>query len=434
MEYVDIFNDEYIAIAKKSVIYPRFKIEILDDYENAIMEITQDISADSSGTISVNYQQGVRRSCSITIIDKDGIFIPKSENGLFWINRKFKLYVGLDNKRNIIEDIPLLYDDNQTNEVLYSDNADDLLLARQGVSTETDTYWFSQGVFYITNPSTVRDFSNQKVTINGIDKFGILTSELGYNQLTGTYVISAGTNIYNAIKDILILDKGNGTVLDPISPILDSLFVNEVLPYDINKSPGSYLGEILIEIAKILGCDIFYDVNGVLNLVSGTIDISYSQKSSIWEYDDILPEYSGASLNHNFVNAINVVKVVSDNINGELFEFTAENNNPTSPTRIEVIGRKELALINSSFAYDQQTAENYATYVLNIKSIVQVQINFDSSLIPHIDVNQVVGVTDNYFNYIQQRFIIQSLDIPLSTSGLMNISASNIADLPYFET
>jgi hypothetical protein len=117
-----------------------------------------------------------------------------------------------------------------------------------------------------------------------------------------------------------------------------------------------------------------------------------------------------------------------------LFEFTAENNNPTSPTRIEVIGRKELALINSSFAYDQQTAENYATYILNIKSIVQVQINFDSSLIPHIDVNQVVGVTDNYFNYIQQRFIIQSLDIPLSTSGLMNISASNIADLPYFET
>jgi len=90
MEYVNIFNQEYINVAKSHTIYPRFKIEILDSNENAIAEITNDISADSAGSISINYQQGVRRSCTITLIDKDGLFIPKSENQYFWIGRKLR--------------------------------------------------------------------------------------------------------------------------------------------------------------------------------------------------------------------------------------------------------------------------------------------------------------------------------------------------------
>ena len=92
-----------------------------------------------------------------------------------------------------------------------------------------------------------------------------------------------------------------------------------------------------------------------------------------------------------------------------------------------------MPLINSSFVYNLETAQNYADYLLKIKSIVQVTIDFNSSLIPHIDVNNIVGISDTYFDYVQQRFIIQSLNIPLSTSGLMDISASNIADLPYYE-
>ena len=125
---------------------------------------------------------------------------------------------------------------------------------------------------------------------------------------------------------------------------------------------------------------------------------------------------------------------MSDNVNGEIVDYTAENNNPLSSTRIEVIGRKEMPLINSSFVYNMETAQNYADYLLKTKSIVQVTIDFNSSLIPHIDVNNIVGISDTYFDYVQQRFIIQSLTMPLTTSGLMDISASNIADLPYYET
>ena len=72
MDYEDIRNDRYEFLAKSSTIYPKFRLDILDKYEkNVVDEIVEDISQDNSGSISVNYQQGVRMSCSISFINKD---------------------------------------------------------------------------------------------------------------------------------------------------------------------------------------------------------------------------------------------------------------------------------------------------------------------------------------------------------------------------
>ncbi len=433
MEFTNVFNQGYMRAALQNNIHPKIKVEILDENESIISEITNDISADSVGRVSINYQQGVRATCSITLIDKDGSFIPKSENQLFWINRKFKIYMGLSTLRNFADDSILLYGLTPEQVVLYNALEDSFVLAGSKIEGEIDTYWFSLGVFYVTNPSAVRDLSNQTVTINGVDKFGIFGSELGYNQLEGTYLIPAGTNIYSAIRSILLLDKGNGYVLDFVSPILDPTFANEVLPYDINKAPGSYLGEILIEFGYILGADVYYDVDGRFTLTAGTADLFYEQKASIWEFSDALPEYSNAKLDFDFVNAINVVKVMADNINGKIIEYTAENNNPASSTRIELIGRKMAPMINSSYIYTENQAKEYAEFVLRNKSIVQTMLSFNSTILPHLSVNNVVGITDKYFDYERQRFIIKSIDIPLDTKSLMSISASNIAELPFAE-
>jgi hypothetical protein len=433
MEFTNVFNQAYILGALASNIYPKLKIEILDRDESVLFEITQNISKDSAGQVSINYGQGVRRSCSITLIDVDGSLIPNAKDGLFWIGRKFKIYTGLAVRKGIVDESNLLYGLTQELQVLYNNAPTSNIVVSSEATQLIDTYWFSQGVFYITNPSAVRDFSRKTVTINGVDKFGIFGSELGGNQIEGTYVIPTGTNIYAAIRDILTLDMGNGFPIDPIAPFLDPLFANEFLPYDINKSPGSYLGEILIEIATVLGCDIFYDINGQLQLIKATQDVFNESKASIWEYSDALTEYSNSSLNFDFTNAINVVKVIADNINGKIIEYTAENNNYQSSTRIELIGRKILPLVNSSYIYDQQRAKEYAEYVLNIKSIVQTTMNFNSSFLPHLDVNNIIGITDKYFGYERQRFVINGLTIPLSTDSQVSVSASNISELPYFD-
>ena len=394
--YLNILNSKYIDIAQRNTIHPMFKIELLDIYENIVDEITGDISTDTSGSISVNYQQGVRRSISLTFIDTDSRFIPDSKGNLIWANKKFKVFVGLKDEE------------------------------------KGSIYWFPQGVYYFTNATSSRDGANCKTTITGVDKFGKFGSELGYNQLESTYLIPAGTNIYSAIKGILNMDIGNGQPIDPIEPILDPIYIDEVCPYDIKKSPSEYLSEILIELADVLGCDIYYDINGRLRIDNGTIDVSYSNKASIWNFSDILPEYSNSSVSTNFVDFINAVKVVGNNINDQIYEYTAYNNNPESPTRVDLIGKK-MRYIDSATVYNEDRAKDYAVYKLNTLSILQLAINFSSTLLPHLDVNKIITITDKHFNYNMQRFIIQSLTIPLSYSELMTINASNVASLPYYE-
>lgn len=395
--FVDVYNTDYISLVKASVIKPKFKIELLDLYENTIGEITKDISADNSGSISINYQQGVRRSCSFTLSDTFGKYRPMSNDNIFGFNTKFKIYVGLENI--------------QTGE----------------------TYWFSQGIFYTTNPTSSHANSNKTVTVNGVDKFGIFTSDTGYNQLEGTYIVPAKSKLYAVVKDILSLELGNGYMIDPKEPHIDAEFIDYELPYDIKKSPGSYMGDILIELGNVLGADIFYDTNGILNITSGTTDITYSKQSSIWDFSDVLPEYSNGSVSLNTIDAINIVKVVGNQVNdSEIYIGNAENHNPLSPTAIEKIGRK-IYYEESANLPNQARADEYAKYVLNSKSIIQTAIAFSSTLIPHLDVNRVITITDDYYKYEQERFIIQSITMPLDSKTLMSISCNNIASLPYYD-
>lgn len=394
--FVDVYNSDYISLVKAPVIKPKFKIELLDLYENTIGEITKDISADNSGSISINYQQGVRRSCSFTLSDTFGKYRPMSDDNIFGFNTKFKIYVGLENI--------------QTGE----------------------TYWFSQGIFYTTNPTSSHANSSKTVTVNGVDKFGIFTSDTGYNQLEGTYIIPAKSKLYAVVKDILSLELGNGYMIDPKEPHIDAEFINYELPYAIKKSPGSYMGDILIELGNVLGADIYYDTNGVLTITSGTTDITYSQQSSIWDFSDVLPEYSNGSVSLNTIDAVNVVKVVGNQIEDQIYIGNAENHNPLSPTAIEKIGRK-IYYEESANLPNQARADEYAKYVLNSKSIIQTAIGFSSTLIPHLDVNRVITITDDYYKYEQERFIIQSITLPLDSKTLMSISCNNIASLPYYD-
>lgn len=396
-DFVDIYNSKYIELVKAPVIKPKFKIELLDLYENTIGEITKDISASNSGSISINYQQGVRRSCNFTLSDTFGKYRPMSNDNIFGFNTKFKVYVGLENI--------------QTGE----------------------TYWFSQGIFYTTNPTSSHANSNKTVTVNGVDKFGIFTSDTGYNQLEGTYIVPAKSKLYAVVKDILSLELGNGYIIDPKEPHIDSQFIDYELPYDIKKSPGSYMGDILIELGNVLGADIYYDTNGVLTITSGTTDITYSKQSSIWDFSDVLPEYSNGSVSLNTIDAINIVKVVGNQVNdSEIYIGNAENHNPLSPTAIEKIGRK-IYYEESANLPNQARADEYAKYVLNSKSIIQTAIAFSSTLIPHLDVNRVITITDDYYKYNQERFIIQSITLPLDARTLMSISCNNIASLPYYD-
>ena len=89
--------------------------------------------------------------------------------------------------------------------------------------------------------------------------------------------------------------------------------------------------------------------------------------------------------------------------------------------------------IESAAVYNKDRAKDYAEYKLNTLSIAQLAISFSCTFLPHLDVNKVISITDKYFNYNRQRFIIQSLTLPLSFDGIMSVSTCSLYYLPYYD-
>ena len=394
MEYTNIVNDKYREIASRDEIFVMYRVELLDHYENVLSSITDLVSAENTGNISINYQQGVRRSCTISILDVDGEFTQNIINGSA-INQKFKIYIGLKDIFN------------------------------------NDIYWFSQGVFCSIDPTV--DRVTRMLTLNGVDKYGFLGSETGYNQITAAHVIPVDTEIQEAIQQTLMLDLGNGRVIDAIPPIIDNTLLDQKMPYEMEKAPASYLSDIFIELGNIMGADTYYDVDGHMKYDSGTLDMSYSQQDSQWDFYDTLPEYLNPSLLLSTTEIVNSVTIVGNNSSDDLvFTYTAENHNPMSPVSIENIGRKEY-YEESPSVYDDSTAKDYAEYVLKQKSILNQAITFECTILPHLDVNKVITISDSFYGFNQERFIIQSIEIPLSSMSTMQVSAANVSSLPYYE-
>ena len=585
-DFYDVINTTIVNHLKYTPqVFPILKVELMDYLENTLTEITQDISKENAGSIEINYQQGVRRTCSITLINNLGSYIPSFNRGV-WLHTKFKVYIGFD--------------------------------------IGEDNYWYSQGIYILTNPSVLNERSNKTITLNGVDKFGVLGSETSFHELNGTYKIPAGTTVKNAIKDLLKMPIGNsggnliiynttagvykqhwrsakakgingciltelinnkypsqiktvtynnnllsvnaysydvgtyalnipvvnktsvshntdpllivayeGYPLDPKIPIIDNrtmeyydaveflgqdevmwnsgksytlkysddtfipivaysisqplykVYVNRQeipysttegvvprynynpnthglwidmgqaqlaatdtvsiiakmqgsigdikLPYDIVKSPNEFYADLLIEIATVCACDIYYDVNGYLNFVKGNEKQEMDNLPTVWEFSDKSNYYFDATLDMDFTNMFNVIKVVGTNESAkDVCEKTVKNTQLNSPMCVQILGEK-IKYVESSFCYNQPRTEDFANYLLRKYSRLQETLGFSSILLPFIDVNQVIQITDEYFELNCARFIIQSLSIPLTTDSLMQITSSNTANIPYFE-
>ena len=395
-EYYNDYNSDYLSLCNNTVIHPKIKIELLTHEEYVIGEITQEISLSNSGTISINYAQGVRRSCSFSLINIDGKYFP-SENSFFWINRKFKLFLGLKSENGEI-------------------------------------YWWSQGIF-ITKNATVSDYT---VNIDAIDKFGLFTEDLKQHVLQGDYLIPAGENIVTAIKDTIILGMGDpqNKPIDPIEPIIDVEYINEKFPYDIKKSSGESLGSVLTEIATALGSDIYYDTEGHLiftRTFGDSITSEYVYMAHQWDFDKSNSELSSSSISFDLGNVINAVTVRSTDAMQDdynmVYSYTAKNNNPTSPVRVSAIGLKWSEVVETPMATSKKKCYQYANYLLKKNTLIATTLSIKCSLIPHLDVGKTIGLTYEEYGYDKATFIIQTIDISLDT-GEMEISASLAQWLP----
>lgn len=405
MEYFNKNTKEYRQLLSSPHRIYRIKIELLSYNESVIGEITRDLSISAQGQITINYNQITRRACSLSLINVDDKYIP-SVNNLIWFNRKFKMWIGISDMHENI-------------------------------------YWWSYGVYYTKSAKS----DKHTLYLEGIDKGGALDGSLKTG-MTGTqFIIPVNQSISNCIKEALMIDAstlvpydtqvtGACMPIDPIEPIIDTDYDTVYVQSEISIDENNYISELFTAFANGYGCDIYYNNEGRL-VLTRRLNVSRSDEYRFvghqWEYSDIAYLYSDCEVEYQF-DGCNVVTVYTNATDITNVSYTAANNNPLSPLRVNAVGvrrmeSQELTYVDVSESEMHSRCKAYADYLLTKESMVGMNVTFSSAIIPHLDVNKTIGLTDSIQGFENETFVVQNISIPLS-AGIMSVTATNVSWLP----
>ena len=399
-DYYDISNNYYYRALASLYKSQRLRIDFLDHQENTLYRVEQDIDSSDAGKIVNNNAQGTRRSFSFNLINVNNIYNLLDED-TFWFNRKFRVYLG----------------------IAYQD----------------DTFWFSKGV-YITQNATL-DSMTKTVSLNGVDKYAQLDGTLNVLQADEIdTVFEVGSTISNVIHDILMMDIGNGMVLDPIEPIIDPDIGNQKLYKEFTMSAGSYYGDFLTEIMTSFGCDIFYDTLGrltVRRVFNDDRPYWYAFKSPAYNFKDEVWGFQSPQITID-MKGVNKITVSTENVDYPNVSETAINNNPRSPLCASKIGRRTftenggiiyISLGDETIDTPETKCHEYAEYRLMQETCIALEASFQTPPLYHLCEGDVITITDSALGFDQESFIINSITISAGTDS-MSVTATNLKYLP----
>lgn len=404
LEFYDEYNAEYLYALRQKHRRYKIRVELLGYYENVIGEITRDVSLGSSGQVTINNEQITRRSCSLNLINVDKKYLP-SQDSAIWFNRKFKLWLGIEVGKK--------------------------------------TYWWSYGVFYTQKATCDGD----TVSIQGVDKGGALDGTIKTGMLDTSCIVEAGTTLTNVIKDTLMWNEFSSPYLnhrtgasaypvDPITPIISTKFDGIRTQNEITINSNDYISTLFSSIADGYGADAYYNTNGhfCFQVMADESRIDgYRFMAHQWDFSDEDDMYSNASVDFN-LDGYNVVTVYTNESDLENVSYTAANNNPASPLRLDSAGIRRMAdveipYVNVPQSEMQARCKAYADYLLMKEAMQGMSITFSCPIIPHLDVNRTIGITDKRYNLDHATFVVNSITMPLSAEA-MTVNATQTSWLP----
>lgn len=360
MEYFNRYSPEYLATLKTGNGHYKIRLEILSQNETTVGEITKDISLTAQGQITINYQQITRRSCSLTLIDVDSKYLPH-RNSPFWINRKFKLLIGL-----VVGD---------------------------------DVYWWSQGIFYTLSVTA----NNRTLSIEGVDKGAALDGTLKLNLTDAEYVIRRNDNICTTIKQLMAVDVGTSYIeglneinyggdmpMDVKEPLIGVRYFNQKAQSEIIIDANNYIGEIFTKLADLYGADCYYDTEGYFNFVPYIDSIGYNYSPRIWEFNDLSVDYEDVNYTYSY-DGENVITYYTNSTDTGVANvaWTSYNTNPLSPLNVAVGIRRapseEMPYYN--YAGDTEVDECKTDLAEIQKEITELGIDVNVTVYGNIDTN-----------------------------------------------
>lgn len=372
------FSNYLNHLATANTFQPVARVELLNRDETPVSNgvFTGRIL---DGSLNVQRQNGVRRTCSLKLQNYDSTLNPSPD--IFWGSQKFALYLG------------------------FKISGEDFLL--------------KQGVFAISDPNLSFDGSNLVLNISGQDKWALLNAQLN-GRLLGSTNILVGEDINNAVVQVLALPEIN----DPQTVITDP--TTEVTFYDI-LARDKVASTVILDLGGMLSRNMYYDVNGSFNFRD---DVDDTLKPSLYDFGASGDRfYRPGSISYPFSEVYNAVTVTSSNVNGGSYSYTAENRNDASPLSIDRYGYKVAQDIIDNNIGSSELIELRAKYELKQVSRLVSQIQFSSYPMFHLDVDHVCTVTDSGYNLDHEDVLINGFSINFGANPSMTINTTRTQDL-----
>lgn len=358
----------------------------------------------ADGEISGSWQNGRRRSATVTISNVDGSYDYNVNQ--VWFGTEIALDEGL-------------------------------------VLSDGSEFYIQQGVFLVENPEEAVQPLARTATYHLVDKVANLDGTLLGN-LEGTYVVEAGDNIFAPIAALLAEDRGNGLPIDRVTPVFteyyngktqtlpDGTVVNLIdAPYTLTVEADGTKWAVIEGLAAMLNAWVGYDETGALRLDPSQDDILDADKPVLWEFSLRDTQLLGTTYTVQNSEVYNDYIVV-----GEMLDDNsqptgrAQNLDPRSPTNVATIGRKTKRVTMTGYATDTQ-CRDYAAWMLKRASVLQRAVTISSSQIFHIHGNDLVTVTrtDKAGSPVE-RHLIQGFTRPLAGNQPMTINCVSVLDFP----
>ena len=363
MEYFNHYSDEYINALKLGNGKYKIRLELLSDDETGVGEIVQDLSLSSAGQITINYEQIIRRSCSLTLINVDNKYHP-NKNSPFWINRKFKLWLGL--------------------------------------AVNNDVYWWSQGVYYTLSATS----TNNELSIEAVDKGAALDGTLKLNMTEYDYEINRGDTVCNAVRSILSLNMNdvdlpkeiiysNGKPIDSAIPIVGIEYYAQTLQNQVHVDANNYISEILLNLANSYAADCYYDTDGHFVFSRYIESSGYQFAPKIWDFDNLSSFFEDANYDYSYdgENVVTFYTNSSDETTTNV-AWTSYNTNPLSPLCVTTGIRRAPSQEMEYYRYYGQ--EEIDECLLNVKEIqneiLEKNIDMTKTAYGNIDMNNRIPI------------------------------------------
>ena len=359
----------------------------------------------AGGTLTVNLQNGTRRTADVTLDNRDGEFDYNYNR--VWFGTEIALDMGL---------------------VLPGDVE----------------FYLPQGVFRVVNPEEAVNPGELTAHFQLTDKWAGIDGTL-HGALEASYIVNVGTNIFSPIASILKQDRGDGEPYDRVDPCFTEYYNGKTqtvpgggiasltdAPYTLTEdSDTGTVASLTLGLCGMVNAWVGYDKTGRLRVDPSQDDIDDSDKPVLWRFSLDKAQIIGLAYQSKIPDVVNDYIVVGM----QMDDYTqpaarAMNYDPASTTNINLIGRRTKRESRPEFA-TQTICEDYAEWMMKRAAVLHKAVSVQCNQIFHLEENGLIEIvrTDKT-PATAELHLIQGFTLPLTGTEPMTITATSVHDFP----